>query len=128
MALQSRGGRSWQTEALTAGEIGAGASRAFGDRIAYQGVRIVDGPGTSFAAHIAFMRGNPAITLGIDRSISSRDYSADFAGPGTNARSFIHEMTHVWQYAALGQCPLLRALRQGARRGRRAMPDKHVQI
>ena len=25
---------------------------------------MVDGPGTSFAAHIAFMRGNPAITLG----------------------------------------------------------------
>jgi hypothetical protein len=88
---------------LTAGET-ALARGAHGDRIAYQSVRIVDGPGASFAAHIAFMRGNPAITLG--SSIYYKLwYTADFAGPNTNAGSFIHEMTHVWQYAALGQGP-----------------------
>jgi hypothetical protein len=88
---------------LTAGET-ALARAAHGDRIAYQSVRIVDGPGTSFAAHIAFMRGNPAITLG-STIYFKKWYTADFAGPKTNAGSFIHEMTHVGQYAALGQGP-----------------------
>ncbi|HMG45923.1 MAG TPA: hypothetical protein VK614_00485 [Allosphingosinicella sp.] len=86
---------------LTAGEM-AMARAAFGDRIGYQGVRIVDGPGTSFAAHTAFMRGNPAITLGATIYFKLH-YSEDFAKPGQAARRFIHEMTHVWQYGALGQ-------------------------
>lgn len=89
--------------ALTGGEA-ALARAAFGNKIAYEGVRIVDGPDTSFAANIAFMRGNPAITLG-SNIYFKQWYTADFAGPRTNAGSFIHEMTHVWQYAALGQAP-----------------------
>lgn len=86
---------------LTGGEI-ALARAAFPKGIPTDGVEIVDGPGTSFAAHIAFMRGNPAITLG--STIHYRLwYTDDFAGPETNAGSFIHEMTHVRQYAELGQ-------------------------
>jgi hypothetical protein len=89
--------------ALTGGET-ALARAAFGNRVAYGGVRLIDGPDTSFAAHIAFMRGNTAITLGSDVHFRLW-YTADFAGPQTNAGLFIHEMTHVWQYAALGQGP-----------------------
>ena len=87
--------------ALTGGET-ALARAAFGDRIAYDSVRLIDGPDTSFAAHIAFMRDNSAITLG-SNIYFSQWYTADFAGPKTNAGLFIHEMTHVWQYTALGQ-------------------------
>jgi hypothetical protein len=88
---------------LTGGET-ALARAAHGNKIAYPGVRIVDGAGTSFAAHIAFMHGNPAITLG-STIYYKLWYTVDFAGPNTNAGSFIHEMTHVWQYAVLGQGP-----------------------
>ncbi|MEA3029109.1 MAG: hypothetical protein QOG13_434 [Sphingomonadales bacterium] len=105
---------------LTGGET-ALAKAAHGDKIAYPGVRIVDGPGTSFAAHIAFMRGNPAITLG-STIYYKLWYTADFAGPNTNAGSFLHEMTHVWQYAVLGQGPFFaRYTKELAKAGN---PDK----
>ena len=86
---------------LTAGET-ALARAAHGDRIAYQSVRIVDGPGTSFAAHIAFMRGNPAITL--SRTIYFKTpWHDDFTAAGEKARSdLLHELTHVVQYQRLG--------------------------
>ena len=86
---------------LTAGEV-ALAQAAFHSEIKYETVRIVEGPGTSFAAHIAFMRGNPAITLG-DTIYFKEGYSKDFSEPGANANTFMHEMTHIWQYATLGQ-------------------------
>jgi hypothetical protein len=106
---------------LTAGEI-ALTRAAFQDRIAHESVQIVDGPGTSFAAHIAFMHGNPAITLG-STIYYKLWYTADFAGPDTNAGSFLHEMTHVWQYAALGQGPFFaRYTKELARTG--GNPDK----
>jgi hypothetical protein len=86
---------------LTVGEI-ALAEAAFGDAIAYERVTLRDGPGASFAAQIAFARGNPAITLG-STMYFKRGFCLDFSGPGEDAKTFLHEMTHVWQYRRLGQ-------------------------
>lgn len=86
---------------LTQGEIQL-ARAAFGDKIAYGDVRISDGPGQNFAAHIAFARGNPAITLGTTVYFKS-DHSTDFSKVGADAKSFMHEMTHIWQFQELGQ-------------------------
>lgn len=86
---------------LTAGEI-ALARAAFGGKIAYDKVKLCDGPGMEPLAHIAFAKGNPAITIGATVYFK-KDYSADFSAAAMKAkRSFIHEMTHVWQYEALG--------------------------
>lgn len=85
---------------LTAGEI-ALARAAFGDRIEYDGVTLSDGPGSQPLAHLAFAKGNPAITVGSTVYFKT-DYCPDFSAPGRNRRSFIHEMTHVWQYGDLG--------------------------
>jgi hypothetical protein len=85
---------------LTAGEIRL-AREAFGDRIDYDRVRLRDGPGTNAAAHIAFMKGNTAITIG--NTVHFKEgLSTDFSAPGENGRLFMHEMTHVWQYRELG--------------------------
>ena len=85
---------------LTAGEI-ALARAAFGAKIDYGKVKLSDGPGSNAAAHIAFMRGNPAITIG-STIYFKQDFAPDFSAPGRNGRSFMHEMTHVWQYQTLG--------------------------
>jgi hypothetical protein len=85
---------------LTAGEI-ALAREAFGDKIDYDKVRLSDGPGSNAAAHIAFMKGNPAITIG-NTLYFKRDFCPDFSVAGQNGTSFMHEMTHVWQYKTLG--------------------------
>jgi hypothetical protein len=86
---------------LTAGEI-ALASAAFGNKIDYKDVKLCDGPGLEPLAHIAFAKGNPAITVG-STVYFKKDYCADFAAASMNGkRSFIHEMAHVWQYSALG--------------------------
>lgn len=95
---------------LTAGEI-ALSRAAFGERIDYGRVRLSDGPGNQPLAHLAFAKGNPAITVGSTVYFKT-DYSADFSADGQNRRSFIHEMTHVWQYGELGM-PLF-FLRYGA--------------
>ncbi len=52
-------------------------------------------------AHAAFAKGNPAITVGSVVYFKDR-YSDDFSAPGQARGSFIHEMTHVWQYQAMG--------------------------
>jgi len=85
---------------LTGGEI-ALARAAFGDKIAYARVRLSDGPGNQPLAHLAFAKGNPAITVGSTVYFKS-DYCPDFSAPGARGDNFIHEMTHVWQYEALG--------------------------
>jgi hypothetical protein len=85
---------------LTAGEI-ALARPAFGDKIDYGRVKLCDGPGLQPLAHAAFAKGNPAITVG-SIVYFKKDYCPDFSAAGANRRSFIHEMTHVWQYRALG--------------------------
>lgn len=75
---------------------------AFGERIAYGGVRLRQGHGGNPAAVAAFRNGNTAITL--RRSIYFRiHYSEDFSHADVAAQSlFHHEMTHIWQYARLG--------------------------
>jgi len=75
---------------------------AFGERIAYGGVRLRLGHGGNAAAVAAFRNGNTAITL--RRSVYFRiHYSDDFSEAGVEAQSlFHHEMAHVWQYAKLG--------------------------
>lgn len=85
---------------LTNGEI-ALARTAFGDRIKYDKVRLSDGPGMQPLAHAAFARGNPAITVG-STVYFKRSYCRDFSAPGEDKVAFLHEMTHVWQYQALG--------------------------
>jgi hypothetical protein len=86
---------------LEAGEIEL-LRDAWGDRIDLDSVRLRLGHGFNPAALAAFRNGNTAITL--RRSIYFRtDYSDDFAAAGVAAQSlFLHEMTHVWQYATLG--------------------------
>lgn len=90
---------------LTAGEI-ALARAAFGEKVDYSKVKLIDGPGMSFAAHIAFAKGNPAITLGSEVYFK-HDFCDDFSQSGRNRKSFIHEMTHVWQYQKLGMAKFL---------------------
>ena len=90
---------------LTPAEIDL-ARKAFGNKIDYGRVRISDGPGHNFAAHIAFAKGNPAITLG-STIYFKRDFCPDFCAPGKNRKSFLHEMTHVWQYQRLGMAMFL---------------------
>jgi hypothetical protein len=85
---------------MTAGEI-ALAKTAFGSKIDYGAVRLSDGPGSNAAAHIAFMKGNPAITIG-NTMYFKEGFAADFSVAGANGRTFMHEMTHVWQYRTLG--------------------------
>jgi Domain of unknown function (DUF4157) len=85
---------------LTAGEI-ALARAAFADGVDYSRVRLSDGPGLQPLAHIAFAKGNPAITVG--KAIYFKTgYCPDFSAGGADRRGFIHEMTHVWQYRRLG--------------------------
>jgi hypothetical protein len=96
---------------LTPGEI-ALARAAFGDKIDYKRVTLCDGPGMEPLAHMAFARGNPAIT--VESAVYfKQDYCPDFAAAALKGKkSFIHEMTHVWQYQKLG-LPAF-ALRYGA--------------
>lgn len=95
---------------LTPGEI-ALARTAFANKIDYSRVVLNDGPGTEALAHIAFAKGNSAIT--VDSSIYFKaDYCPDFSAPGKNRQVFIHEMTHVWQYQTMGLAAF--ALRYGA--------------
>lgn len=95
---------------LTPGEI-ALATTAFSSKIDYARVVLNDGPGNEPLAHIAFAKGNSAIT--VDSSIYFKaDYCPDFSAPGKNRQVFIHEMTHVWQYQTMGLAAF--ALRYGA--------------
>ena len=86
---------------LTAGEI-ALARRAFGDELLYDRIRLRRGAGMNAAAAIAFMRGNPAITL--SRTIYFKTpWHDDFTAADEKARSdLLHELTHVVQYQRLG--------------------------
>ncbi|HEX8571609.1 MAG TPA: DUF4157 domain-containing protein [Allosphingosinicella sp.] len=85
---------------LTAGEIEL-ARTAFDDKIEYDKVRLSDGPGTNPMAHMAFAKGNPAITIG-NTIYFKKHFCPDFSVRGENGTSFMHEMAHVWQYRTLG--------------------------
>ena len=85
---------------LTASEI-ALTQAGFGNKIDYARVKLSDGPGNHPFAHMAFAKGNPAITIG-STIYFKFDFCPDFSAPGRNRKSFIHEMTHVWQYRTMG--------------------------
>jgi hypothetical protein len=86
---------------LTAGETGL-LDEAFLGGIDYRMVRLVDGHDDNPLPRAAFRNGNTAITL--RKTIYfGRHYRPDFAGADPHALGlFLHEMTHVWQYARLG--------------------------
>jgi hypothetical protein len=86
---------------LTAGEV-ALLDDAFQGRIDSRRVRLVDGHDDNPLPRAAFRNGNTAITL--RKTIYfGRHYRTDFAGADPHAVGlFLHEMTHVWQYARLG--------------------------
>jgi hypothetical protein len=86
---------------LTAGELGL-VDDAFRGRIDPKMVRLVEGHDDNPVARAAFRNGNTAITL--RKTIYfGVDYREDFAGADPHSRGlFLHEMTHVWQYARLG--------------------------
>ena len=85
---------------LTASEI-ALTQAGFGNKIDYARVKLSDGPGNHPFAHMAFAKGNPAITIG-STIYFKLDYCPDLSAPGRNRKCFIHEMTHVWQYQKMG--------------------------
>lgn len=86
---------------LTAGEIGL-LDEAFHGLIDPVKVRLVDGHDDNPLPRAAFRNGNTAITL--RKTIYfGRHYRPDFAAAEPHALGlFLHEMTHVWQYARLG--------------------------
>lgn len=78
---------------------------AYGARVAPADVRIVRGAGLSVFATIAFMHGNPAITIGNTMYLKSDLNEIDYAELSNTMRGLellLHEYTHVVQYATLG--------------------------
>lgn len=84
------------------------AERAFaetafaGKDMGYDGVRLCNGAGGNPAAMMAFANGNPAITLNRTIYFKGR-FRDDFStGDLRDRMLLIHEMTHIWQYRAIG--------------------------
>ena len=87
---------------LTNGEI-ALAREAFGDRVPYEKVRLVEGAAGNPFAKAAFRNGNTAITLRRTIHFNPAFYLADFSAGKPAAKGLMtHELTHVWQYQRLG--------------------------
>jgi hypothetical protein len=91
----------------TRGEIDLCRS-VFPDSLAWDEIRLIDGPRANDFAEAAFRNRNTAITLRRTVYFGTRwcgDYScADDEG----RRLFLHEMTHVWQWRRLGVLGFLR--------------------
>ncbi len=86
---------------LTAGEI-ALARTVFGNEPPYDKVRLRRGAGINAAAAIAFMRGNPAITL-VRTIYFNSPWHEDFSAANARDKAdLLHEMTHILQYHRLG--------------------------
>ncbi|HYG47639.1 MAG TPA: hypothetical protein VD846_06820 [Allosphingosinicella sp.] len=86
---------------LTTGEIGL-LDEAFHGRIDCRMVRLMDGHDGNPLPQAAFRNGNTAITLRKTVYFGAH-YRPDFARADPHACGlFLHEMTHVWQYARLG--------------------------
>ena len=78
---------------------------AYGDRVVPSRVRIVPGPGFSAIAAAAFIKGNPAITLGNTIFLKpglSWLRPAELPRTTGGLRMLVHEWTHVIQYATMG--------------------------
>jgi hypothetical protein len=75
----------------------------FGNSIDLSNVRIVDGPGNSPAAKLAFdVGGNPAITIGNTVYIKAGGFSKDFSKTPGGIETLAHEFAHVRQYQKMG--------------------------
>jgi hypothetical protein len=81
---------------------------AFGMRVDYSGVRLSDGHRNHPIALVALRVPNTdAITLGGTIYFGGH-YHADFSTASTDSKCLLfHEMTHVWQWAALGRVGFL---------------------
>jgi hypothetical protein len=86
---------------LTRGEI-ALAETIFPNPLPYDRIRLREGAGGNGVAALAFRTGNIALTLRNSVYFASR-YSDDFSNADTGGKElFLHELTHVWQYARSG--------------------------
>ena len=89
----------WRT--LTRGEIDLCRS-VFPDPLAYDEIRLIDGPRANDFAEAAFRNRNTAITLRRTLYFGVR-WCGDFScADDEGRRLFLHEMTHVWQWRRLG--------------------------
>ena len=86
---------------LTSGE-GRLAIEALGHWVAPELVRIVNGPGLSDMARVAFINGNPAITIGNTIFMRPDRYGTDYSVDAKYIKFFIHEYAYVVQYKKLG--------------------------
>jgi hypothetical protein len=84
------------------------AERAFADTafsgkdMGYGEVRLCNGAGGNPAAMMAFANGNPAITLNRTIYFKGR-FRDDFStGDLRDRLLLLHELTHIWQYRAVG--------------------------
>ncbi|UAJ09151.1 eCIS core domain-containing protein [Glacieibacterium megasporae] len=93
--------RGWSARRLTAGET-ARVAEAYSGRVDPSAVRIVDGAGLSAIAAVAFLHGNPAITVGNTIYIKHEYYSADLTKTVGDVNMLVHEFMHVIQYKELG--------------------------
>jgi hypothetical protein len=86
---------------LTRGEIDL-CRGVFPEPIAYDQIRLIDGPRANDLAEAAFRNRNTAITL--RRTLYfGRRWCRDFScADDEGRRLFLHEMTHVWQWRRLG--------------------------
>jgi type VI secretion system secreted protein VgrG len=85
---------------LAEGEV-ALARQVFGDRIDYAIVRIRHGAGFNPLARLAF-RNKRVEAIALIRTIFFKKGPVDDFSKGDDAGLFLHEMTHIWQYQALG--------------------------
>ncbi len=94
---------------LTRGEV-AQAREAFGNRAVPLANKacVSFGPGKNPAAMIAFLNGNPAITMGNSMYFVPSRWKANFASPRVGIPLFLHEFTHVIQWDRLGHAAFLR--------------------
>ncbi len=97
--------RGRQARPLSAGEM-ALVTEAYTGRLYSPDIRIVDGPGRSVAAMLAFGHGNPAITIGNTIFVRHETYvsygGANLAQTEQGIGLIVHECMHVRQYATLG--------------------------
>ncbi len=123
--------------ALTESEIVL-AKATFGARIDYGVVALRNGSGGNPIAWIA-LRGPRTDAITLIRTIYFKSLGADFSKDG-RAGLFLHEMTHIWQYQALGALGfywryLRELLRAGLRQndlylyapGKTAFPDARLE-
>lgn len=98
---------------LTKGEV-AHVREAFGPHalpLAMKGI-VSYGPGKNPAAMIAFLNGNPAITIGNIMYFQPAFWKPDYAAVRENVPILLHEFTHVIQWDRIGHAQFLNRYRR----------------